>query len=121
MWYEERSAKTKKENPPKFPTCCSNGKIRIPNLKEPPLTLRNLMYKNDEKSKHFMKNIIAYNMMFSFTSMGGKIDKSINKGGGPFVFKLNDVNYHQIGKNEVPNRINALSGKDKDGSKKLDQ
>ncbi|KAL8478788.1 hypothetical protein ACS0TY_030605 [Phlomoides rotata] len=73
--------------------------------------------------------------------MGGKIDRSINKGGGPFVFKLNGENYHQIGsmlpqqeepprfsqlyiydtENEVPNRINALSGKDKDGSKNLDQ
>ncbi|KAL8535893.1 hypothetical protein ACS0TY_011514 [Phlomoides rotata] len=99
------------------------------------------MFRNDEKSKHFMKNIRAYNMIFSFTSMGGKIDRSINKGGAPFVFKLNGVNYHQIGsmlphqeehrrfsqlyiydtENEVPNRINALSGKDKDGSKKLDQ
>ncbi|KAL8484411.1 hypothetical protein ACS0TY_026907 [Phlomoides rotata] len=141
MWYEERSPKKQKENPPRFPTCCSNGKIRIPNLKEPPLTLRNLIYKNDEKSKHLMKNIRAYNMMFSLTSMGGKIDMSINNGGAPFVFRLNGANYHQIGsmlphqevhprfsqlyiydiENEVPNRINALSGKDKDGSKKLDQ
>ncbi|KAL8488394.1 hypothetical protein ACS0TY_024608 [Phlomoides rotata] len=99
------------------------------------------MYKNDEKSKHLMKNIRAYNMMFSFMSMGGKIDRSINKDGAPFIFKLNGTNYHQIGsmlpqqeehprfsqlyiydiENEVPNRINALSGKDKDGSKKLDQ
>ncbi|KAL8529179.1 hypothetical protein ACS0TY_006581 [Phlomoides rotata] len=98
------------------------------------------MYSNDEKSKHFMKNIRAYNMMFSFTSIGGKIDRSINNGGAPFVFRLNGANYHQIGsmlpqqeehprfsqlyintENEVPNRINALSGKDKDGSKKLDQ
>ncbi|KAL8465398.1 hypothetical protein ACS0TY_034778 [Phlomoides rotata] len=73
--------------------------------------------------------------------MGGKIGRSINNGGAPFVFRLNGANYHQIGsmlpqqkehprfsqlyiydtENEVPNIINALSGKDKDDSKKLDQ
>ncbi|KAL8462864.1 hypothetical protein ACS0TY_033751 [Phlomoides rotata] len=78
------------------------------------------MYKNDEKSKHFLKHIRAYYMMFSFTSMGGKIDRSINKGGGPFVFKLNGANYHQIG-SMLPQQEERPSGKDKDSSKKLDQ
>jgi len=35
--------------------------------------------------------------MFSFTSMGGKIDKSINKGKGPYVFRLSGQNYHSMG------------------------
>ena len=29
--------------------------------------------------------------------MGGKIDKSVNCGGGPYVFRLYDQNYHIIG------------------------
>lgn len=35
--------------------------------------------------------------MFSFTSMGGKIDSSINKGKGPYIFRLSGENYHSIG------------------------
>lgn len=35
--------------------------------------------------------------MFAFTSMGGKVDTSINKGRGPPVFRLLGQNYHMIG------------------------
>ena len=35
--------------------------------------------------------------MFSFTCMGGKIDKSMNVGNGPPVYKLSSQNYHMIG------------------------
>ncbi|KAI9085570.1 hypothetical protein K1719_032413 [Acacia pycnantha] len=37
------------------------------------------------------------NNMFSFTSMGGKIDHAINSGGGPYTFVLLGINYHTIG------------------------
>ncbi|KAL6569855.1 hypothetical protein OROMI_014369 [Orobanche minor] len=36
-------------------------------------------------------------MMFSFTSMGGKIDYSVNKGAGPYTFRLGGQNLHRIG------------------------
>ena len=36
-------------------------------------------------------------MMFAFTSMGGKIDRSINNGSGLPAFILGGVNYHLIG------------------------
>nr|KAJ0228155.1 hypothetical protein LSAT_V11C100011050 [Lactuca sativa] len=56
------------------------------------------MFRNmDSKSKHFMKNIRRYNSMFSFTSMGGKIDSSINRGNAPYIFRLGGQNYHSIG------------------------
>ena len=66
--------------------------------------------------------------MFSFTSMGRKIDTSLNfKGKGPYTFVLSGQNYHYLGsllpdegckpiysqlyihdiKNEVTNRISA--------------
>ena len=66
--------------------------------------------------------------MFSFTSMGGKINHSLNRGGGPYTFALSGINYHTIGNllppegrspvysqlyihdtaNEVTNRIKAV-------------
>ena len=46
------------------------------------------MFNDDSKSKNFQENIRAYNMIFTFTSMGVKVDTSINKGGAPYVFKM---------------------------------
>jgi hypothetical protein len=70
----------------------------LPALKEPPAYLIKLLKKeNGKRSKNYMQNIRLYNSMFTFTSMGGKVDKEINKGNGPFVFKMNGMNYHHIG------------------------
>ena len=66
--------------------------------------------------------------MFAFTSMGGRVDASINRSKGPYVFKMSGQNYHhivsllpEVGKkpqfaqlyiydteNEIDNRINTL-------------
>ena len=62
-----------------------------------PISLDNLMYSGDEKSKHFLKNIRSYNAMFGFTSMGDKIDNSLNNGKSPPTFRLHGQNYHLIG------------------------
>lgn len=35
--------------------------------------------------------------MFCFTSMGGKIDSSLNDGRSPPVFRMHGQNYHLIG------------------------
>jgi len=108
--------------------CCLNGKIKLPLLKEPPEYLMGLLTKDDVISKHFRDNIRPLNMMFSFTSLGGKIDNSTNRGRGPKIFKLHGENYHLIGsvkpkpgetskfsqlyihdtENEVQNRLSAL-------------
>ncbi|CAN6884113.1 unnamed protein product [Brassica oleracea] len=78
-------------------------------------------------------------MMFSFTSLGGKIDHSINNGRGPFVFRMSGENYHRIGDivpepgqapkfsqlyiidtlNEIKNRLDAYAGSDRAAAKKL--
>ncbi|RID60231.1 hypothetical protein BRARA_F03402 [Brassica rapa] len=91
-----------------------------------------LLTGNDKLSKHFQKNTRSYNMVFSFTSLGGKVDKSVKKGRGPQMLVLHGENYHLMGsltppeggyakfgqlyivdtENEVQNRSNALrSGK----------
>lgn len=80
-----------------YSLCCGNGKVQLPNQPQPPRLLFNLYRNKHPKSKNFFTNIRAYNMMFSFTSMGGKIDSSINRGRGPYVFRLQGQNCHTIG------------------------
>ncbi|XP_076952150.1 uncharacterized protein LOC143625788 [Bidens hawaiensis] len=71
--------------------------VQLPDIKEPPQAYKSLYDGLDPKSKFFLKNIRRYNSMFSFTSMGGKIDSSINRGNAPYVFKLSGQNYHSFG------------------------
>jgi len=35
--------------------------------------------------------------MFAFTSLGVDIDRSINTGRGPYIFRINGVVHHRIG------------------------
>ncbi|GJS31895.1 hypothetical protein Tco_0492515 [Tanacetum coccineum] len=81
-------------------------------------------------------------MLFSFTSMGAKVDESINKGKGPYIYIIQGQNFHRMGslvpvnntilkfcqlyiydtENEVSNIINANSGKTREiSNKKKDQ
>ncbi|KAL7592216.1 hypothetical protein Lser_V15G33892 [Lactuca serriola] len=77
-----------------------------------------------------MKNIRRYNSMFSFTSMGGKVDSSINTGNTSYIFRLSGQNYHSMGsllptggsrskfcqlyiydtENEISNRSTSIGG-----------
>ncbi|KAK9666387.1 hypothetical protein RND81_14G181400 [Saponaria officinalis] len=97
MWYDERVRKNRNTHNPKFSICCMKGKVKLPFLQDPPTTLSNLMHKKDVNNKHFIENIRAYNMMFSFTSMSGRIDRSVNRGRSPYSFKLHGQNYYSIG------------------------
>ncbi|KAM0897001.1 hypothetical protein ACQ4PT_022845 [Festuca glaucescens] len=128
FWYEERTRSAGKSNPT-FGLCCQNGKVKLPTLKEPSAYLLKLLRKqHGKRSKNYVQNIRLYNSMFAFTSIGGKVDKEVNKGSGPYVFKMNGLNYHRIGtllpteegdkprwaqlyiydtENEVKNRIEA--------------
>lgn len=97
VWYEERSEKTRRSKDVDFSICCLKGKIQLPFLEKPPELLFNLMSGEDGRSRHFKQNLRAYNNMFCFTSMGGKIENSINDGGGPPQFILSGQNYHRMG------------------------
>jgi hypothetical protein len=130
FWYNERNKKgTYKNKEPTYSNCCKNGIIKIPKYKEPPTFLQNLLQNKDHPvSKHFFEKIRQYNSMFSFTSMGANIVREINKGDGPYVFKINGQIHHRIGslipsddnepqyaelyifdtQNEIRNRIKAL-------------
>nr|KAJ0193496.1 hypothetical protein LSAT_V11C800439910 [Lactuca sativa] len=80
-----------------YSLCCGYGKVELPPLKEAPSSYKNLYHSVDSKSKHFMKNIRRYNSMFSFTSMGGKVDSTINTGNAPYIFRISGQNYHSMG------------------------
>nr|KAJ0186702.1 hypothetical protein LSAT_V11C900477310 [Lactuca sativa] len=96
LWKDESVRGQKKDNT-SYSLCCGYGKVELPPLKEAPSSYQNLYRSVDSKSKHFMKNIRRYNSMFSFTSMGGKVDSSINRGNAPYIFKLSGQDYHSIG------------------------
>jgi len=135
FWFNERNKSMTRHNnqEPIYSNCCKNGKIRIPKYKEPPTFLNELIHqKMDTRCKHFLQKIRQYNSMFAFTSMGGNIDKKINDGEGPYVFRVNGQIHHRIGsllplpdncpkfaelyifdtKNEISNRIRALTNEE---------
>ncbi|XP_074298193.1 uncharacterized protein LOC141629017 [Silene latifolia] len=80
MWFEERKDKRRGTRRPKFSLCCSDGKVEVAFLQQPPELIKSLLTGQHRFSNHYRENIRAYNSMFSFTSMGGKIDHSINQG-----------------------------------------
>ncbi|PWA56084.1 helitron helicase-like domain-containing protein [Artemisia annua] len=49
------------------------------------------------QDRHFMENIRAYNQIFAMTSLGAELDESVNRGRGPYVFKVSGKIYHWIG------------------------
>ena len=56
-----------------------------------------LLNGQDPRSQHYLQHIRSYNSMFSFTSIGGKIQSSVNDRFGPPQFILHGQNYHRIG------------------------
>ncbi|CAA7018002.1 unnamed protein product [Microthlaspi erraticum] len=129
FWYGERINKKKRSRNPVFTLCCMQGQVTLPLLKDPPPEIKNLIYGDDELSRHYQKHIRPYSMLFSFTSMGGRVDHSVKKGRGPQMFQLHGENYHLMGsmipqpgdyakfyqmyivdmENEIENRLTFLS------------
>ncbi|XP_071713195.1 uncharacterized protein [Rutidosis leptorrhynchoides] len=118
--------------PGAYSLCCLKGRIALPEFtKSPPKLLMDLYTNKHPKSKHFFENVRQYNMVFAFTSMGGKVDESANRGRGPYTFRIRGQNCHRLGglipssgsspkysqlyiydtANEARNRTNAIGGK----------
>ncbi|XP_071708564.1 uncharacterized protein [Rutidosis leptorrhynchoides] len=98
LWYKEtRRGKNTKELQGSFSLCCLKGKISLPEFtKSPPKLLLDLYIKKHPKSKHFIENLRQYNLIFAFTSMGGKVDTSVNRGRGPWTFRIRGQNCHLL-------------------------
>nr|XP_028954994.1 uncharacterized protein LOC114823729 [Malus domestica] len=131
FWSTEQSAKNASSYTLQFTTCCMSQKVKFPRVKPTPPYLDDLLNpKNSRNSLQFKTNIRSYNSMMVLTSMGAKVDASINKGRGPYVFKINSQVHHLMGsllplegenpkfaqlyihdtQNEVSNRIGCFSG-----------
>ncbi|XP_035834163.1 uncharacterized protein LOC118482677 [Helianthus annuus] len=77
--------------------CCGYAKVVLPDYKSATPYYKCLFMSNDNENMHFLKNIRRYNSMFAFTSMGGKVDHTVNTGNAPFCYRINGENYHAIG------------------------
>ncbi|GJS21036.1 putative helitron helicase-like domain-containing protein [Tanacetum coccineum] len=130
LWLAESRVGSTNSTREGFSLCCGRGLVKLPvSLKNPPPLLMGLLKGEHPKSNSFMDNIRRYNSMFAFTWMTGKQDHSVNRGKGPFCFRIQGKNNHVIGDllpkrgetpkfgqlyiydpaNEVQNRINVLS------------
>ncbi|GKE50661.1 hypothetical protein Tco_1481919, partial [Tanacetum coccineum] len=98
LWHAESSVGNTHSNSESYSLCCGRGKVMLPTaLKNPPKLLMNLINKKHAKSTNFIDNIRRYNLMFAFTCMGGKQDKSVNTGRGPYCYRIQGMNYHRMG------------------------
>ncbi|XP_057432816.1 uncharacterized protein LOC130725620 [Lotus japonicus] len=73
MWPNEKTGKIKSSGQAAFSLCCLKGKVTLPFLRNPPSLLMDLWTDKDPRATNFKENIRAYNSMFAFTSMGGKV------------------------------------------------
>ncbi|GJZ71532.1 putative PIF1 DNA helicase/replication protein A1-like protein [Tanacetum coccineum] len=129
LWHAETLRRATDALDQSYSICCSRGKVKLgTELKEPPKLLKDLITNEHNKSAAFIDNIRRYNSMFAFTSMGGKVDDTVNYGRGPFCYRIHGENYHRVGsllpgtdktpkfaqlyifdtENEITNRIKAV-------------
>lgn len=65
------------------------GLILIQLMTKTPSYLKYLLEtKSGKCGMNFRNNICAYNSIFAFTSMGGRVDRSINRIKGPYAFRI---------------------------------
>ena len=83
---------------PKFGMCCYQGKISLPPLQHPPIELSQLLLSQEQLGKRFREHIRNYNNALAMTSVGRKLDNSLNRqGGGPYSFRLHGELIHRVG------------------------
>ena len=100
FWYGERgkSESSRRDNNIVYNNYCRNGKVVIPPFQPRPDPLSALAtFRGGSRSNKFMKNIRQYNCLFTFTSMGANIDRSLNDGRGPSIYRISGQVHHRIG------------------------
>lgn len=96
LWHAERVNKGVTKGTPIFSICCKKGEVSLPKTPQTPDYLLSL-YNDEARGRDFKRSIRLYNAMFAFTSAGGNVDHSINKGRGPYIYRLNGQNHHVFG------------------------
>ena len=72
-WLDERQADSSVQSPKIF-TCCANGKVLLPPLREQPPPLLQLYTEASSEATEFRDNIVQYNSALAFMSVGVSID-----------------------------------------------
>ncbi|WVZ88903.1 hypothetical protein U9M48_035370, partial [Paspalum notatum var. saurae] len=100
FWFQERVKSESQISSAKivYNSCCRGGRVKIPPFLTRPEPLASLAaFDGGPRSKNFIKHIREYNCLFAFTSMGANIDRSMNDGRGPPIFKISGQVHHRIG------------------------
>lgn len=134
FWHQERVKADSTREKIVYNSCCRARKVALPIYAPRPEPLASLVkFDGDAECRRFLKYIRQYNCLFAFTSMGANIDRSLNDGRGPPVFKISGQVHHRIGSllpddnnlpkflqlyvydtaNEVRNRLSALNPNDR--------
>ncbi|XP_022014727.1 uncharacterized protein LOC110914228 [Helianthus annuus] len=79
LWDAEKGRGRKEKGRICYFLCCGYGKVELPDYKDAVPSYKKLFTYKDKESKHFLNNIRRYNSMFAFTSMGGKVDHTVNR------------------------------------------
>jgi hypothetical protein len=95
-WDDERLAHSTVISP-KFGMCCYQGTISLPPLQPPPKELADLLTQQNSVARKFRKLIRNYNNALAMTSVGRKLDNTVNDGRGPYTFKLHGELFHRAG------------------------
>ncbi|PWA73313.1 hypothetical protein CTI12_AA260590 [Artemisia annua] len=98
LWHSESMVGSTHVGNGSYSHCCGRGKVMLTNeIVNPPPLLLDLISGNNPKSNSFIDNIRRYNAMFAFTSIGAKQDNTVNQGYGPYCYRIQGENYHQMG------------------------
>lgn len=73
--------------------CCSNGKVKLPPLEEPPEPLKTYVSGTTAASKSFLNAVRSYNSCFQMTSFGAKVIRD----GIITTFKIQGQVCHKLG------------------------
>ncbi|CAI9276996.1 unnamed protein product [Lactuca saligna] len=92
FWLSEKSMKLSAPHRPRYSRCCKSGDVILPYTSKLPPEYMSL-FRNDS----FLRDIRAYNSMFSMTSFRDNVDDEVNDSCCPYVFKISGQISHRIG------------------------
>ncbi|KAK9053599.1 hypothetical protein SSX86_024673 [Deinandra increscens subsp. villosa] len=92
FWYTEHVRNTSLGERLRYNMCCRSGRVCLGSPCQPPQALKKLY-----QGRVFMENNCRYYSMFAMTSFGATVDKSVNDGSGPYVFKVSGQVSHFLG------------------------
>ncbi|OBZ81151.1 hypothetical protein A0J61_10801, partial [Choanephora cucurbitarum] len=101
LWIDERNSVSKLS--PTFQLCCGKGQYVLQPFPATPTVIGDMLKGSNAESAEFKKNVRAYNNALSFTSLGVKLDASVqNRQNGAYAFRIHGSMYHRVGTSLTP-------------------